>query len=219
MEEILLVDKPKGITSFDVIRILRRIRRLADGRYPKMGHAGTLDPLASGLMLIGIGSGTKKLKDLVGLEKTYIAEVLLGKQTTTADMEGEVMKEMPVPELDQDAVEKVLAGMIGDLELMVPVYSAVKKEGRELYKYARSGQTVETPVRVMTVLDAKLLKMELPVLTVEWRVKSGVYIRSVAEELGRRLKTVATLQNLRRTRVGEYRIEDAMKLEEVDDGQ
>ncbi|PIR87555.1 MAG: tRNA pseudouridine(55) synthase TruB [Candidatus Harrisonbacteria bacterium CG10_big_fil_rev_8_21_14_0_10_45_28] len=209
MEEIILVDKLRGITSFDVIRILRRKLGIR-----KMGHAGTLDPLASGLMLIGVEKGTKKLHELLGLDKTYVAEVLLGKRTSTGDLEGDVIEEKPVPDLDEKKIEEVLEGMVGTLELAVSIYSAIKKDGRPLYKYARAGQDVGAPVRAMTILSAKLLKIEGDVLTVELEVKSGVYIRSVGEELGRCLGTVATLANLRRTKIGPYKIEDAIKLDD-----
>ncbi|PIR87431.1 MAG: tRNA pseudouridine(55) synthase TruB [Candidatus Harrisonbacteria bacterium CG10_big_fil_rev_8_21_14_0_10_49_15] len=218
--DILLIDKLKGITSFDVIRRLRRIRQLADGRYPKMGHAGTLDPLASGLMLIGVDKGTKKLTELVGLDKTYIAEVLLGKQTSTGDMEGKIVVELPV---DEERVKKeiaaVLAGMVGELELAVSIYSAIKKDGKALYKYARAGQAVEAPIRKMIIHEARLLKLELPIVEVEFSVASGVYVRSLGEELGRRLGTVATLANLRRTCIGPYRVEDAQGLEDLEIGK
>ena len=209
MEEIILVDKLRGITSFDVIRILRRKLGIR-----KMGHAGTLDPLASGLMLIGVEKGTKKLHELLGLDKTYVAEVLLGKRTSTGDLEGDVIEEKPVPDLDEKKIEEVLEGMVGTLELAVSIYSAIKKDGRPLYKYARAGQDVGAPVRAMIILSAKLLKIEGDVLTVELEVKSGVYIRSVGEELGRCLGTVATLANLRRTKIGPYKIEDAIKLDD-----
>jgi len=207
-EEIILVDKPKEITSFDVIRILRRKLGIK-----KMGHAGTLDPLASGLMLVGVGKGTKKLTQLTGMDKVYVAEVLLGKRTTTGDLEGEVTEEKPVEDLNEKKVKEVLAGMVGTLELEVSIYSAIKRNGRPLYKYARAGQEVEIPIRPMTILSAKLLEIKDNVLTIEFKVKSGVYIRSVGEELGRRLGTVATLANLRRTKIGSYRVEDALKLE------
>ena len=209
MDDILLIDKPKGITSFDVIRRLRRQLGIR-----KMGHAGTLDPLASGLMLIGVEKGTKRLTELVGLDKTYIAEVLLGKQTETGDLEGKIVKELGVDELRvKREIGVVLAGMVGELELAVSIYSAIKKDGKELYKYARAGQAVEAPVRKVLVHGARLLKLELPVVTVEFEVASGVYVRSLGEELGRRLGTVATLANLRRTRVGPYKVEDAQQLD------
>ena len=204
MKDILLIDKPKGITSFDVIRRLRQELGIR-----KMGHAGTLDPLASGLMLIGIGKGTKKLSELIGLPKTYTAEVLLGEQRETGDIEGDIVIQKPIPIVSKVKVQEVLDNMIGILPLAVPKYSAIKKDGKPLYAYAREGKEVELPIKDMKVICAELQHAEEDILTIKWSVGSGTYIRSLAEELGRRLGTVATLYNLRRTSVGEYRVEDA----------
>jgi len=205
--KLLFIDKPKGITSFDVIRILRK---KLDVR--KMGHAGTLDPMASGLLIIAIGDATKELTKLIGLPKTYEAEVLLGKKTDSADLEGKVIEERPVPPLSREIVEKVLEEMSGEIELPVPIYSAIKKAGKPLYKYARKGEAVEAPVKVMKVMNYELMGLEENVIKVKWEVGSGTYIRSLAEELGKRLGTVAVLQNLRRTKIGDYKIEDAQPL-------
>src|SRR3989344_5044979 len=197
LPELLLIDKPKGISSFTVIR---QLRRKAGVR--KMGHAGTLDPLASGLMLIGVEKGTKKLTGLVGLDKEYVASILLGEQRSTGDMEG---------------------------ELPVSAYSAIKKDGVPMYKRARKaaekGEVVEdVPRRVMKVYETELLEIkEIETengprleMKVRFKVGSGTYIRSLAEEVGRRLQYPAVMSDLRRTKVGEYRIEDAKRLEEFD---
>jgi len=209
MDNILLINKPKGITSFDVIRQLKK--KLGN---VKMGHAGTLDPNASGLMLIGINEGTKKLTKLVGLDKTYIAEILLGTKTDSGDITGKVIEEKPVPEISEEKIKNVLESMIGDLILEVSLYSAMKRKGRPLYKYAREGKEITKPKRVMTVYKADLKKCtpDTHIIEVEFLVGSGTYIRSLAEELGERLGTVATLQNLRRTRIGNFEIKDAEKI-------
>ncbi|MCC2630646.1 MAG: truB [Candidatus Paceibacter sp.] len=204
---ILLIDKPKGISSYDCIRILQR----KFGKI-KMGHAGTLDPLATGLMIIGINEGTKQLHALLGLPKTYEAEILLGIRTETGDVEGKVVEEKVAPELDEKYIKDVLATMIGTLEITVPIYSAIKRQGKRLYEYAREGKEVEVPVKPMLVIEATLLEQKANVLTVKWNVGSGTYIRSLAEELGKRLGTVATVQNLRRTSIGDYDVADAMKI-------
>lgn len=208
---ILLVDKPKGITSFDVIRALRKKLGMV-----KMGHAGTLDPLATGLMLVGVGEGTKELGGLLGLPKTYEAEVLLGVKTETGDLEGAVMEETAVSEINEGEVKKVLAGMVGTLLLPVPKYSAVKRGGEPLYKKARRGEHVEVPIKEMAVYSLKLLT-HAPfdnkyVLGIELEVGSGVYVRSIAEEIGRRLGVPATIKELRRTKIGKYCVEDAEKI-------
>ncbi len=214
--QLLLIDKPRGITSFDVIRRLRRELNIK-----KMGHAGTLDPLASGLMIIGVGEGTKKLSSLIKLDKEYIAEVLLGEKRSTGDMEGEILEEVSVSEMDEEEVKEMLESMHGTLFLPVSAYSAIKKDGVPMYKHARKAEKTgkeitDLPMRTMQVHEAELIgiepKEDRVVLTVRFAVGSGTYIRSLGEELGKRLGYPATLQNLRRTKVGEYDIKGARTL-------
>jgi tRNA pseudouridine55 synthase len=225
--EILLIDKPKGITSFDVIRRLRR--RYSDShdgeKAPKLGHAGTLDPLATGLMILGVGKGTKKLTELVKLDKEYVAEVLIGERRTTGDMEGEVMEEKVVTEevkILRSKIFTALSDMKGEITLPVSAYSAIKVDGVPMYKRARRAEkegeiVTEVPVRTMKVYDAELLDFTIgedrAVATVRFFVGSGTYIRSLAEELGSRVGYPATLQNLRRTKVGDFDIKDATLIE------
>ncbi len=215
-EDILLIDKPKGITSFDVIRRLRKELNIR-----KMGHGGTLDPLATGLMIIGIEKGTKKLSEYLKLNKEYIAEVRIGEKRSTGDMEGEILEEKDVQSLDEIIVKKVLTTMLGTLALPVSAYSAIKKDGVPFYKRARkaekTGEVIDDlPIRTMQVFENELQKIECGdnrcVLTVRFFVSSGTYIRSLAEELGKRLGYPATLQNLRRTKIGEFDITDAREL-------
>ncbi len=218
---ILLIDKPKGITSFDVIRILRRQLKIK-----KMGHGGTLDPLATGLMIIGVGAGTKKLNDYLKLSKEYVADILVGERRSTGDMEGEVLETKVVEGFDQQEVARVLSEMRGTLTLPVSAYSAIKKDGVPMYKRARKAEKVgaiikaeDLPMRDMEVYEAELkhisCEQDRCVLTVRFFVGSGTYIRSLAEELGRRLGYPATLQNLRRTKVGDFDIGDAKTLENI----
>ena len=215
--ELLLIDKPYGITSFDVIRRLRRKLNIK-----KMGHAGTLDPLATGLMIIGVGAGTKKLTELVKLDKEYVAEVRIGESRTTGDLEGEVVESKKVEGLESETVVITLGAMVGILELPVSAYSAIKVDGVPMYKRARKAEktgevVIEIPLRQMRVDEAVLISYEIHkewvVVTVRFKVGSGTYIRSLAEELGRRLGYPATLQNLRRTKVGEFDIKDAQTLD------
>lgn len=215
--ELLLVDKPAGITSFDVIRVLRRLLNIK-----KMGHAGTLDPLATGLMLIGIDSGTKKLTGLIKLDKEYEAEILIGERRTTGDMEGEVVEEKSVDEIfSSEKISSTLATLIGTTTLPVSAYSAIKKDGVAMYKRARkaekTGETVtDLPVRDMTVYKADYHGHQTAndrcVVKVTFKVASGTYIRSLAEELGKRLGYPATLKSLRRTKVGDFDIKDAVEI-------
>ena len=227
MEEILLIDKPKGITSFDVIR---RVRKQINIK--KIGHAGTLDPLATGLMILGVGPGTKQLTDLIKLDKDYVAEVLIGERRSTGDMEGDVVEAVETVVLDPAQVLVAVASLIGTVTLPVSAYSAIKKDGVPMYKRARAaektGDTVtDVPVRDMLVQratvgnievvfkDATLTTISRLLVTVTFSVGSGTYIRSLAEELGRRLNYPATLANLRRTRVGDFKIEDAKLIENL----
>jgi len=211
-EGMLLVDKPKGLSSFDVIRRLRRIRNIK-----KMGHAGTLDPLATGLMIIAEGSATKLLSNYIKLDKTYEAEVCLGERSGTGDAEGEVLESVSIDTVDTELLRKVAHDMVGPLELPVPVYSAIKQDGERLYKKARKGEHVTPPTRTMRVMETtyldSALRNGLVFVTLRFHVGSGTYIRSLAEEYGRRLGYPARLENLRRTQVGEYSIEDAMALD------
>lgn len=217
--EVLLIDKPLGITSFDVIRRLRRILNIK-----KMGHAGTLDPLATGLMIIGVGPGTKNLTNLVKLDKEYVADVRIGESRTTGDLEGEIVEEKIVAGLTQEMVRDTLMTMVGILTLPVSAYSAIKVDGVPMYKRARKAEEkgeviVEVPVREMKVTEAELLSFKMDgskaVATVRFYVGSGTYIRSLAEELGRRLQYPATLQALRRTKVGEFDIKEAKTFEDL----
>jgi tRNA pseudouridine55 synthase len=214
--EILLIDKPHGITSFDVIRRLRRQFGIR-----KMGHAGTLDPFATGLMIIGVGKGTKKLTEFIKLSKEYVAEIRLGERRTTGDLEGVVLEQCDVESVVKEDVLEHLHAMCGSLTLPVSAYSAIKIDGVPMYKRARKaeekgGVITDVPWRVMEVYEALLLGVACAdgrcVLTVRFYVGSGTYIRSLAEELGRRLGYPATLQNLRRTKIGNFKIEDAEQL-------
>jgi len=229
LPELLLLDKPKGITSFDVIRRLRRNYTTAHNgeKAPKLGHAGTLDPLATGLMIIGVGPGTKRLTDLTKLNKEYLAEIRIGERRTTGDMEGEVLEEKAVVEtlaVLESKIQSVLEDMIGELELPVSAYSAIKVDGVAMYKRARKAEktgelVTEVPLRSMKVFAAELFTVKVsegkPYATVRFFVGSGTYIRSLAEEVGRRIGYPATLQNLRRTQVGQFDIDDAQKIESV----
>jgi len=213
MEEILLINKPKGITSFDVIRILRK-----KIKEKKIGHGGTLDPLATGLLIIGVGKGTKKLKHFLNLPKTYQMEVLLGKRTTTGDLEGKVIEKKEIKRLNIKKVKKILEEMKGQIELRVPLYSAVKVKGKPLYKYAREGKKILPPKRRVKIFKIKLLdyykKDKFYILKIEMKCQKGTYARSVAEKIGEKMGIPATLKNLKRTEIGKFNISQARDLKE-----
>jgi tRNA pseudouridine55 synthase len=220
LPELLLIDKPSGMSSFDVIRVLRKRTGVR-----KFGHAGTLDPAATGLLVIGVEAGTKQLNEYIKLDKEYVTEVALGESRTTGDLEGEIIEEVLVEQLAEQAVARALAEMVGTLRLPVSAYSAIKKDGVPMYKRAREAAKVgdlvkDVPVRDMVVHEAELLDIfnapvqgvDRVIVKVRFFVGSGTYIRSLGEELGRRLGYPATLASLRRTRVGEFNVEDAQLL-------
>ncbi len=210
-EDILLIKKPRGITSFDVVRKIRT--RLG---VKKVGHAGTLDPMAEGLLIVGIGSGTKKLGRFLKLPKSYKAQVFFGTRTDTGDCTGKVLEEKEISEIDPDVFRRCLKGLLGKLVIPVPAYSAIKVQGRKLYTRARRGEVFTPPVREMEIIKIELLKMTSRSKGVEAEllihVSSGTYIRSIAEELGRRLGLPATLSGLTRETIGNYLLEDAVEV-------
>lgn len=213
MSEIMLIDKPSGITSFDVIRILRKKLGIR-----KMGHAGTLDPLASGLMIIGIGEATRRLGDFLKLPKVYLAEVLLGVSTDTGDITGKILQSSDCDAQNLEAkIKETLNNIVGKLELPVPAYSAIKRDGEALYKKARRGEKIELPVKTMQIFWLRLHDIvednQRVILNIELEVSSGTYIRSIAEEIGRKLNLPATIKSLRRTKIGDFEIKDATKLD------
>lgn len=209
MNGLLLVDKPGGISSFDVIRQLRRSTGVR-----KIGHAGTLDPLASGLMLMLFGTATKQAASYSKLDKRYRATVRFGANSTTGDEEG---RKLWVSD-KQPALEEItaaLAKFTGQIEQTPPVYSAIKINGQEAYKRARRGEVVEIPSRSVHIYEAKLLSYSYPDAEVKWHVSSGTYIRTLAEDIGRLLGTGAYLTGLVRTQVGQFDISQALPLGEV----
>lgn len=214
------------MTSFDAIRILRKKLGVRNPAFAhkgkiKIGHAGTLDPNASGLLIIGVGDGTKKLQEYLGLPKTYLMDILLGIRTDTGDVRGRTLEEATCAAPSVAQVSAVLRGMIGACTLPVPAYSALKYKGKPRYYYARRGIAIEPKIKKMEIFSLKLVKIYYrglasivePVIKVEMDCASGTYARSVAEEIGRRLGIPATLQDLRRTRIGTFTVEEAENLE------
>ena len=188
---LVLVDKPAGPSSFAVVADLRRRYRT------KAGHAGTLDPLATGLLLVLLGRGTRLARYLVGLDKRYRTEIRLGMRTSTGDGEGEVVEETPIP------IEDEILALEGDVELTVPAASAVKIGGERAYRLHRRGVAVEMPVRSSTIHALRIVRYAPPLLELDLHVSSGTYVRSVADALGGHCRW------LRRTAVGPFRVEDA----------
>lgn len=207
---LLLIDKPSSISSFDIIR---RLRRQTNVR--KIGHAGTLDPFATGLMIMLLGSATKQAGHFSGLDKTYLAEMTLGATSATGDREGE---KTPVsgrqPTLQ--GVTAALKRFEGDIMQTPPAYSAIKVNGVRAYKLARQGKTITMPPREVTVYEIKLLDYDYPVVRFEANVSSGTYVRTLAQDIGEELKTGAYLSELQRTRIGDFAVAQAHALDSVD---
>lgn len=211
---MLLVDKPAGITSHDVVAVARRALKVR-----KAGHAGTLDPFATGLLVLGIGRATRLLEYLVGLDKEYEATARLGVATDSQDPEGEVVAEDDGWRgLAGDRVRAVAEGMVGRLRQSPPVYSAVKVGGVAAHRRVRRGESVELPAREVTVRAMEVLGVDLPEVRFRVACSSGTYVRSLGVELGDRLGTACHLVALRRTRVGGFDVRDAATLEVVRGG-
>jgi tRNA pseudouridine55 synthase len=210
----LLLDKPLGLSSNAA---LQRAKRLFRAR--KAGHAGTLDPLASGLLLVLFGEATKFAGPLLDADKEYVARLKLGERTATGDAEGEILERLPVS-ADETAVETALRRFRGAVEQIPPMYSALKQGGVPLYGLARQGKTVERDARTVQIYELRTLRLEPPFLELQVRCSKGTYIRTLAEDIGAALGTVAHLAALRRTGAGGFRIEEAVSLaalEEADE--
>jgi tRNA pseudouridine55 synthase len=202
---VLIVDKPEGPTSHDVVGRVRRILRTRS-----VGHAGTLDPMATGVLVLGVGEGTKLLHHLTGAEKAYVARLRLGAQTDSLDAQGSVIATAEVPAgLTRERVEQVALQFVGALRQRVPEISAVKVDGERLYARARRGDVVDAPERDVVVHVLEILRVELPEIELRVRASKGFYVRSLARDLSLALGSVGHLTALRRTHSGSFSIADA----------
>ena len=206
----LIVDKPAGMTSHDVVNA---VRRMAGTR--RVGHAGTLDPMATGVLVLALGAATRLVQFIDGSDKTYRATLRLGETTTTYDADGDLVERRPVT-VSQADVEAALAGFRGDIAQIPPMYSAVKVKGQKLYKLARQGKEIERTPRPVTIHRLDVLAWALPDVTIEVVCSAGTYIRSLAHDLGQTLGCGAHLTALIRTVAGDFRLEDAYTLEALD---
>ncbi len=213
MNKPLAVYKPKGPSSN---QYLNRIRSLLNTK--KIGHAGTLDPLASGVLVIGIGRvATKQLNSIIKTDKEYIAEIKFGQVSTTMDEEGEkeIKVEKKPGDFDLNKIKKALKDFIGEIKQKPPKYSALKINGQSAYKLARKGEQFDLKERKVNIYSLEILKYEWPYLILKVHCGSGVYVRSLAHDLGSKLHVGAYLSNLERTRVGEFKSEDSISLEDL----
>ena len=211
MEGIIVVNKPKGITSFDVIRKLKKILKTK-----KIGHTGTLDPLATGVMLVCVGRATKLASDLEAKDKIYIADFDIGYATDTYDIEGKKIVENII-EVSKENLKQSIKKFIGNIKQIPPMYSAIKIDGNKLYHLARKGIEVERPERDITIEYINLLDFKDNKAKIETKVSKGCYIRSLIYDIGQDLGTYATMTALQRKQVGEYSLENSYSLEQIEE--
>ena len=211
MEGIIVVNKPKGITSFDVIRKLKKILKTK-----KIGHTGTLDPLATGVMLVCVGKATKLASDLEAKNKIYTADFDIGYATDTYDVEGKKIAENII-EVSKENLEQSIKKFIGNIKQVPPMYSAIKIDGNKLYHLARKGIEVERPKRDVTIEYINLLDFKNNKAKIETEVSKGCYIRSLIYDIGQNLGTYATMTALQRKQVGEYSLENSYNLEQIEE--
>ena len=211
-DQIILVDKPAGISSFGIVAKIRRELKEEFGHKIKVGHTGTLDPFATGLLILLSGKMTKKSNEFLKLDKIYEADLKLGFTSTTGDPEGEIQQYSDNLCPQRDAVESVLNSFIGTITQTPPRFSAIKINGERAYKLARKGADFEIPSREVEIYSIEILDYSYPTLKIRCHVSSGTYIRTLAEDIGKKLGTGAYLTALRRTKIGDYHIEDAKKV-------
>lgn len=209
LDGFLLVDKPKGWTSFDVVAKIRGIIKRETGRKVKVGHTGTLDPLATGLMIIVIGSYCKRASEFSKLDKTYEVTMKLGETSTTGDEEGEKTQVSDLQPTEEE-IKTVLNSFVGESLQTPPAYSAVKVNGKRAYKLARQGKEVTIEPRQILINSIEMAEYSHPLVKFTADVSSGTYIRSLVEDIGKKLSTGAYMADLHRSRVGELSIKDTM---------
>jgi len=211
MENIFAIYKPKGPSSFSMIYKLRKILGVK-----KIGHAGTLDPLADGVLVVAVGrEGTKQLTDLIRKEKEYVATIKLGVTSTTDDEEGEKVEKQISKKASVEDVENVLKQFVGEIEQVPPIFSALKIKGKPAYKYARAGKEIKMEARKVKIDNIKIASYQWPELKIDVACGSGVYIRSLARDIGNALGVGGYLTALTRTRVGDFTLQQCVKIEEL----
>lgn len=213
--EILYFDKPLEWTSFDLVNKVRyMIKRKLGVKKFKIGHTGTLDPLATGVLVVCTGKATKRIEELQYQTKEYVATLRLGATTPSFDLEQEIDAEYPTEHITREMVEDTLKTFLGEIQQIPPVYSAVKVNGKRAYDYARKGNEVELKPKLLVIDEIELLDCQLPYITIRVVCSKGTYIRALARDIGIALKSGAHLTSLRRTRVGDITVENCISLEE-----
>jgi tRNA pseudouridine55 synthase len=208
---VLLIDKPLHWTSFDVVRKIRNLIRIK-----KVGHAGTLDPLATGLLIVCTGKFTKKINEYMGMEKEYTGTITLGAVTPTYDLESEPVDQKDISHLDAAQLQAVAVSLTGLIMQVPPIHSAIKREGKPVYLAARKGIDVKLEPRPITIYSFEIEKMELPLVYFRVVCSTGTYIRSLANDFGMQLGVGGYLSSLRRTRIGNFLASDAQQVSEFE---
>lgn len=217
MDGIIIINKPKNCTSHDIVQKAKKVF----GK--KVGHTGTLDPMATGVLPLLIGKGTLCSKYLINHDKIYEVQLTLGVKTDTADKEGSIIEEKKVPQgaFQKERIEEVLKTFLGKQEQTPPMYSAIKVKGKKLYEYARKGQEVEVKPRLIEIYEIKLLKINQKEKQIEFQVacSKGTYIRSLCEDIAEKMGTVGYMSKLNRVQVGGFSIEQAISIEQLEKGE
>lgn len=214
--EVLLVDKPYGWTSFDVVNSLRyTIKRALNVKKIKVGHAGTLDPLATGLLIVCTGKFTKQIDNFQGLDKVYVGSMHIGETTPSYDKETEVDQVFDTSNITTELLQKTLGEFTGEIEQTPPIYSAVKIDGKRAFEYARKDDEVKIKSRKVTIHEFKLLNTELPEIDFLVKCSKGTYIRSLVNDFGKAINNGAYMSGLRRTEIGKYSVNDAYNIEDL----
>lgn len=212
--QTLLFDKPLKWTSFQLVNKVRwLIRHNCHIKKIKVGHAGTLDPLATGLLIVCTGKNTKKINELMGMEKEYTGVFSLGATTPSHDLESEIDRTFPVDEITEEQIKNATSAFLGEIMQVPPVFSALKKEGKRLYEYARNNEEVKIEPRKVFISEFEITKIEMPEVSFRVKCGKGTYIRSLARDFGEKLGCGAHLSALRRTKIGRFSVEDAMGIE------
>lgn len=215
--QLLLINKPLGWTSFDVVNKIRySLKRYLGIKKIKVGHAGTLDPLATGLVIVCTGKATKQIDQFLGMDKQYLADVRLGATTPSFDLEMEPDKHFPYEHVTQEMLDRAITALTGDIDQVPPMFSALKVNGRKAYDLARQGKEVELKARQITISELKLLRWDNPDIKLDVSCSKGTYIRSLARDLGYELDSGAHLTGLVRTRIGPYQLADSITIEDFE---
>ena len=207
---VLLINKPFEWTSFDVVNKLRYRLKIK-----KIGHAGTLDPLATGLLIVCTGKMTKRIEEFMGLEKEYTGKFILGKATPSHDLETKVSEEKDISGLTDDRIHKATAAFTGNIQQLPPMHSAIRIGGKRAYQFARKGQEIELKHREVEVMTFEITQIQLPEASFRIVCSKGTYIRSIARDFGNALGVGAYLTDLCRTRIGDFRLDNALTIDEV----